>query len=58
MAELQEADEMTCRACGNTERASEGYPCQECGTFICLMCEFRGVTLCKTCGERSQGSER
>jgi hypothetical protein len=58
MAELQEADEMTCRACGNMERASEGYPCQECGTFICLMCEFRGVTLCKTCAERSQGSER
>lgn len=58
MAELQEADEMTCRACGNTERASEGYPCQECGTFICLMCEFRGVTLCKTCAEGGRASER
>ncbi len=44
---------MTCRACGGTERASEGYPCQECGTFICLMCTFRGVTTCKACAEKS-----
>ena len=26
-----------CRACGNEERASEGYPCTECGTFVCLI---------------------
>ena len=58
MAEQREHDEMTCRACGGAERASEGYPCQECGTFICLMCTFRGVTLCKTCAERAQGGAR
>jgi hypothetical protein len=40
---------MTCRACGRAERASEGYPCAECGTFICLMCNFRGVTHCAKC---------
>ena len=31
------------------ERASEGYPCTSCGTFICLICSFRGVTLCADC---------
>jgi hypothetical protein len=40
---------MVCRACGREERASEGYPCAECGTFICLMCNFRGVTHCAKC---------
>ena len=40
---------MICRACGREERASEGYPCVECGTFICLMCSFRGVTHCAKC---------
>jgi hypothetical protein len=40
---------MGCRACGREERASEGYPCANCGTFICLICTFRGVTLCKEC---------
>ena len=40
---------MNCRACGNEERASEGYPCVNCGAFICLMCELRGVTLCREC---------
>jgi hypothetical protein len=40
---------MVCRACGNEERASEGYPCQDCGTFICLICSFRGVVRCKSC---------
>ena len=48
---------MVCRACGNEERASEGYPCTECGTFVCLICSFRGVILCKACqakvGEKS-----
>jgi hypothetical protein len=44
-------DAMRCRACGNEERASEGYPCAGCGTFICLPCTFRGVTRCRTCGD-------
>jgi hypothetical protein len=43
---------MRCRACGNEERASEGYPCDDCGTFICLVCQMRGVTLCKACQEK------
>ena len=50
MAEIHEHDGMKCRACGQEERASEGYPCTNCGTFICLMCSFRGVTLCAACG--------
>lgn len=45
----QEHDGMVCRACGNEERASEGYPCDDCGTFICLICSFRGVTRCQNC---------
>ena len=45
----EETDRMVCRACGNEERASEGYPCDGCGTFICLICSMRGVTLCKEC---------
>ncbi len=49
MAELNERDAMACRACGREERASEGYPCTNCGTFICLICSFRGVTLCREC---------
>lgn len=40
---------MICRACGNEERASEGYPCVDCGTFICMICDIRGVTRCKSC---------
>jgi hypothetical protein len=46
---MPELDMMVCRSCGNEERASEGYPCDECGTFICLICEFRGITVCKAC---------
>jgi hypothetical protein len=42
---------MKCRACGNEERASEGYPCADCGTFICVICMFRGVMKCKACSE-------
>lgn len=49
MTELHERDAMTCRACGREERASEGYPCADCGTFICLICNFRGVQYCRTC---------
>jgi hypothetical protein len=56
MTKLQEHDAMTCRACGREERASEGYPCAECGTFICLICNMRGVTLCKSCQEK-QGAQ-
>ncbi len=46
---MSERDSMVCRACGKLERASEGYPCEECGTFICQICELRGVTMCATC---------
>lgn len=42
-------DAMICRACGREERASEGYPCVKCGTFICLICMFRGVIECQQC---------
>ncbi len=51
-----EVDAMICRACGNQERASEGYPCDGCGTFICLICSMRGVTLCKACQAKAQGT--
>lgn len=46
---------MICRACGNEERASEGYPCIDCGTFICIMCSLRGVLRCRACDERARG---
>lgn len=45
----KETDAMICRACGREERASEGYPCTACGTFICLICSFRGVDMCAAC---------
>ncbi len=57
MAELKEHDAMICRACEREERASEGYPCDSCGTFICLMCTFRGVTLCKACQEKESAGQ-
>ncbi len=53
MAELHEKDSMVCRACEREERASEGYPCTDCGTFICLICSIRGVTMCKECAAKS-----
>lgn len=56
MTELKEHDGMKCRSCGNEERATEGYPCAECGTFICLICEMRGVTLCAECQAKQQGA--
>jgi hypothetical protein len=57
MPELKERDAMTCRACGNEERASEGYPCQDCGTFICQLCDMRGVVRCRSCaGKQRAGS--
>jgi hypothetical protein len=52
-----EVDSMVCRACGNEERASEGYPCADCGTFICLICSMRGVTLCKTCAAKGPATK-
>ena len=51
MSPLQERDAMICRACANEERASEGYPCTSCGTFICVICSFRGVMECRGCAE-------
>lgn len=48
-SDLHERDAMICRACEREERASEGYPCANCGTFICIICSFRGVMLCKAC---------
>ncbi len=47
--ELRERDMMNCRYCGNPDRASEGSACAGCGTFICIVCSFRGITLCKKC---------
>lgn len=44
-----EVDAMICAACGKEERASEGYPCDSCGTFICLICTFSGVNTCREC---------
>ena len=55
MTELKERDAMTCRACGQEERASEGYPCADCQTFICLVCTMRGVTRCKACAAKREG---
>jgi hypothetical protein len=52
MPELREHDAMICRACGREERASEGYPCADCGTFICLLCTMRGVVFCRTCAPK------
>ena len=49
MSTIHEHDAMICRACGNEERASEGYPCRECGTFICVICDMRGVVRCRSC---------
>jgi hypothetical protein len=50
---LRERDAMICRSCRNEERASEGYPCKNCGTFICIICTFRGVVYCRKCEEQS-----
>ncbi len=50
----KEHDAMICRSCGREERASEGYPCHHCGTFICVLCSIRGVTLCASCSKAQQ----
>jgi hypothetical protein len=49
---MGERDAMQCRACGREERASEGYPCRGCGTFICQICSMRGVELCRACQDK------
>lgn len=49
---------MICRACGNEERASEGYPCVDCGRFVCLMCDMRGITRCRDCQARRDAVAR
>lgn len=48
-----ERDAMICRACGNEERASEGYPCSDCGTFLCVICNMKGVTRCAACAAKA-----
>ena len=53
MTTLNERDAMICRACGNEERASEGYPCTTCGTFICVICNMRGVSTCGACASKA-----
>jgi hypothetical protein len=53
---LRERDAMICRACQNQERASEGYPCINCGTFLCIICTFRGVIYCRKCEEEGTDS--
>ena len=45
---------MICRSCGHEERASEGYPCVDCGTFICVLCDMRGITRCRECEAKRQ----
>lgn len=47
--EIKETEAMMCRSCGNEERASEGYPCIDCGTFICVVCNLRGIVRCREC---------
>jgi hypothetical protein len=53
MSESQERDQMICRSCERPERASEGYPCEDCGTFICLRCAMQGITRCKSCAAKA-----
>ena len=50
------SDQMLCRACGRQERASEGYPCQKCSTFLCVLCNMRGVTMCSACQAKAAAS--
>lgn len=54
VVELKEHDAMTCRSCGNEERASEGYPCERCGTFLCVICNMKGITLCRKCAAEAK----
>ena len=52
----EEMERIRCRYCGNEDRASEGYPCEGCGTFICILCSIRGITMCRAC-EKQQGMQ-
>jgi hypothetical protein len=52
VAEIEEHDAMICRSCGNQERASEGYPCHDCGTFLCVICNLKGIIRCRDCEAR------
>ncbi len=54
---MTERDTMVCRSCGKEERASEGYPCENCGTFVCQICTMRGVTLCASCQAAEDAEE-
>ena len=54
--DMKEHDGMVCRSCGNEERASEGYPCVDCGTFICVICDMRGITRCRSCQAKRDAS--
>ena len=56
-APLAETDAMKCRSCGAIERASEGYPCKGCGTFICVLCNLRGKIFCKECVAKGLAAE-
>ena len=58
MTKIEEVDMMVCRFCGNEERASEGYPCRGCGTFLCIMCSNRGVVLCKECQAKEDAAPK
>lgn len=49
----EEMERIRCRYCGDEDRASEGYPCQVCGTFICIICSIRGITMCRACEKKS-----
>ena len=53
MNKVQEHDAMGCRACGRKSARPRDIPCSNCGTFICLICTFRGVTLCRECAART-----
>ena len=50
-------DAMICRACSREERASEGYPCEGCGTFICVLCNMKGVVLCRACEDKQMATK-
>jgi len=51
-----ERDAMVCRSCGKDERASEGYPCVDCGTFLCVHCDMRGIIRCRECEAKRPAS--
>ena len=52
----EEMERIRCRYCGNEDRASEGYPCQGCGAFLCIICSIRAITMCREC-EKKGGAQ-